>query len=132
MTVHNSENLLDGAGSLATRMAKLKEIQRLGLADKKLDVVAIARDPKVFSLMEGKMLTSARDAAHNSGLLFPHTTRDDTGRKITWYEGDARAAWAPFMAPAMVARINKNCGTHEETVRVRDDERVMVVKKNSP
>ena len=132
MPVHKSENLLDGSGNLATRLAKLKEIQRLGLADKKLDVMAIARDPNVFNLMEGKMLASARDAARDSGLLFPHTTRDDTGRKITRYEGDAKATWEPFMAPAMIGRLNRNCGTHEETVRVRNNERVVVVKKNSP
>ena len=45
--------------------------------------------------------------ARNSGQLFPYTEESPTGHTITKYEGDIRAAFAPFTLPSVPFEISK-------------------------
>jgi len=114
-------------GSIEQRKYRLGQLRALSPTAKSIDFMKLP--PQAFAVVEERALREARDNAMNSGRLFVSTERDDTGRKITTFEGDPKVCWEPFMAPGVEVRINKNAGTHEETMRVRDGQRVVVVNE---
>jgi hypothetical protein len=117
-------SMFSGKGSIQERKYRLKQMADLIPAAKgyNFDIM----QPAVFAQIEANLLKQAREASKTCGRLFESSIRDDGGRKITSYEGDINAFLKPFKAPGMVCTINKNAGTHEETVRVRDGQRVTV------
>lgn len=118
-------SIFSGKGSIEQRKYRLMQLRPLSPTAKAIDFSKMS--PNEFGLIESVALREARANAHNSGRLFASSSRDDVGRKITTYEGDPIAWMHPFMAPGYVVTINKDAGTHEETVKVRDGQRVQVV-----
>lgn len=112
-------------GSLAERKAFMRKIRDLSPTASRMNFAPM--DVGTFSAVEGIVLHEARSRAANSGRLFKTSYRDDAGRKVSEFEGDIAAAFSTFMAPGYTARINTNAGTHEETVRVRDGQRLQVM-----
>ena len=118
-------SLFSGKGSIAERKFQLKQIQDLSPCAKRIDFMSL--EPSVFAAIEKTALSEARANAGNSGRLFESSIRDDTGRKITTYEGDPMVWMRHHMSPGIVTTINKDAGMHEENVKVRDGQRVQVV-----
>ena len=73
-----------------------------------------AMDDGTFGLIEERIYADAQANARKavgtgSGRLIEMHERDTTGRTITRYEGDPRAAWAPFMDTGRaIAGFNTN------------------------
>ena len=111
-------------GSIEQRKYRLKQLAAMSPTASKTNFMNL--DPASFGLIEKVALREAKNNSLNSGRLFASQYRDDGGRKITQFEGDISAAFAPFMAPSLVVKINRNAGTHEETVRVRDGQRLAI------
>lgn len=120
-------SLFDGQGTEAERRAALHAAQEfLEPQSRQLAQQALKGEPTLFEAAESALLAEARERAYDSGRLVPFHRRDDTGRKVTQYEGDPAAWMAPFMLPSAVARIDTNVGTHEETVRLKEGQRIVI------
>ena len=126
-TIEASADLFDGKGSIATRISKLRHLQSLGFVDKNFDFPRIAAQPDTLAAVEHFALVKARDASKKSGVLISHTVGNDPRLQTTTYEGDPEACWAPFKHPGFSAKINKEVGIREETVKLKPGERVMIV-----
>jgi hypothetical protein len=121
-------NLMDGEGSLTQRTQKLMKLQRLGIVDKKFDFPKLTREPKAFDLVEHAALNDANSKARGKGFMLRHVKGDNPRMQEVWYEGDPAVCWDPFKAPGFTGTINKEVGMHEETAKIRDGERLVVLR----
>lgn len=121
-------NLMDGQGSIGHRARKLMKLQRLGVVDKKFDFVKLMSEPKAFDVVEHTALTEARTKATGKGFLLRHVEGTDSRLQTITYEGDPDVCWREFKAPGFIGKINTDVGTHEETVRIKDGEQVVVLR----
>ena len=113
-------------GSLAQRQYRLKQMS--SLCPKATRGITLEKLPAdVFSVVEKNALAEARANAATSGQLFPTRERDDAGRMVTTWEGDPRVWMSPFMAVSAISRLNMQVDTHEETIRIKNGQRVVVV-----
>lgn len=115
----------DPVGSIEQRKYRLNQLRSLSPTTRNIDLQKL--DRAAFEAIEKVALQEARSNARNSGRLFPTQYRDDAGRKVTEYEGDIMAAFAPFQGTGMTIKINKDVGTREETVKVKSGQKVQVV-----
>ena len=118
-------SIFSGEGSLEQRKYRLTQLRPLSPIARRIDFSKMSAD--AFSAIEAPALAEARSNAHNSGRLFSSSYRDDGGRKITSFEGDMHAWMKPFMSGGIETTINKDAGTHEETIKVRDGQRAVAV-----
>lgn len=101
---------LHGENPIAYRKALASKFQKHSATYK--DVKLDSLDAVSFGAVENCIYADAQSAARApanmpEGRLLEHVTIDRAGRRVSEYSGDPAAAWAPFMAPAMVARINR-------------------------
>jgi len=101
---------LYGENPIAYRKALASKFQKHSATYK--DVKLDSLDAVSFGAVENCIYADAQSAARApanmpEGRLLEHVTIDRAGRRVSEYSGDPAAAWAPFMAPAMVARINR-------------------------
>lgn len=116
----------DPVGSIEQRKYRLQQLKALSpTARSQANLMKL--DPATFKVIEEIALKEARNNARNSGRLFATSYRDDAGRKITEYEGDIGAAFAPFIAGGQVCTINKDAGMREETIKLREGQRIQIV-----
>jgi hypothetical protein len=101
---------LHGESPIQYRKALASKFQKhsASLKGVKLD----ALDADSFGVIEDRIYADAQAAARTpsnlpAGRLMERKYTDASGRQITEYTGDSAAAWAPFMAPGVVARINR-------------------------
>jgi len=76
--------------------------------------------------------TQTAELSH-CGRLFPHNEVivDHNALPIpavTRYTGDISAFMAPFMGGAIVGTVDRDAGTHTETGRLRDGDRVQIIR----
>lgn len=121
-------NLMDGAGSLNHRAYKLMKLQRLGVVDKGFDFPKLTGEPAAFGLVEKVALDSASTASKGKGFMLRHVIGDNPRMQEVWYEGDPEVCWGPFKAPGFEGKINTKVGTHEEAARIRDGEKLVVLR----
>lgn len=116
----------DPTASIAQRKYRLQQLKHMSPTAKQHDFMSMS--PGAFGVIERIALDEARQNARDSGSLFPTKRLDgDTGRKITEYEGDIAAAFAPFMAPGYRAKLNTEPDVRQETVKLRPGQRVQIV-----
>ena len=115
----------DKEGSLDQRKFRLTQIKSFSPTAQKVDFMRM--DRATFSAIEDAALKEARANARNSGRLFMTTHRDRGGRLVEEFEGDIAAAFGPFMDHGYRAKLNKEPGAREETVKLRPGQRVQVV-----
>ena len=123
-------NLFDGRGTEVERRGALHTAQAfLAPESQQLAQVALKSDAAVFSTLEPGLLGEARTRAQDSGRLVPFKYRDDTGRKVTAFEGDPMAWMKHFMSPGGTARIDRDAarGVQEQTVKLLPGQRVKIV-----
>ena len=113
--------------SLEKRKLRLKELAPFSRTGKGMDFTKLDRG--TFDIIEQRVLAEAGVAAQTSGKLFASYERDDTGRKITTYEGDQRVWLAPFMSPGATFRINKEPGVRHETVKLLPGQKIVITDK---
>jgi hypothetical protein len=122
-------NLMDGEGSIGARVHKLMKLQRLGVVDKNFDFPKLAQgDPNAFNFVENSALTAARTKATSQGFMLRHVKGSDPRMQEVWFEGDPSVCWDMFKAPVFTGRINKDVGTHEETLKIRDADELVILK----
>lgn len=112
--------------SMSQRKFRLQKIQSMSPTAQKSNFMHIDH-PEVLKQVEAKAFSEAREASRNSGRLFKTTYRDDTGRKVSEYEGDIAAAFGTFMAPGYTAKLNTEPDVRTETVKLRPGQRVQIV-----
>ena len=113
-------------GSLAQRQYKLRQLAEL--CPQSTRGISLEKLPgDVFATIERNALAEARVNAATSGRLFPTRERDDAGRVITTYAGDPMAWMKHFMAPSAISRLNMQVDTHEETFRIKNGQRIVIV-----
>jgi len=61
--------------------------------------------PVVQRLVGEKIENQWQTWAKNSGQIFPETFKDSSGREVTRYSGDIRAAFGPWNAPPIKAKL---------------------------
>ncbi|WP_233842327.1 hypothetical protein [Dyella sp. 2HG41-7] len=124
-------NLMDGEGSIGTRAQKLMKLQRLGVVEKNFDFPKLVQgDPNVFNFVENSALTAARQKATTQGFMLRHVKGSDPRMQEVWFEGDPAVCWDMFKAPAFYGKINKDVGTHEETVKLRDSDELVILRSD--
>ena len=101
---------LYGESPIAYRKSLAAKFQKHSATYK--DVKLDSLDAVSFGAVENCIYADAQTAARApanmpEGRLIEHVHIDRAGRRVSEYSGDPAAAWAPFMAPAMVARINR-------------------------
>lgn len=121
-------NLMDGEGNISDRAFKLMKLQRLGVVDKRHDFLKLRAEPNAFNLIERAALDEAKSSFTGKGFMVRHVSGSDPRLHEVWYEGDPEVCWDPFKAPGYTAKINKDCGTHEETVTLRDGEKAVILR----
>lgn len=114
--------------NLRKQMQKLWDIRPLSPTLQKTKFMSLS--PRALSVIEDVALKEAKQNAATSGRLFMHKSkRDDSGRRITTYEGDPSAWMNHFKSTGYVAHINKDAGMREETVKLREGQRIQVVDR---
>lgn len=108
MPAHATRAFL-GEKPTAYRLRMSRKLQVHSPAYKEVNLAAIASaDTKAFSIAEAAIYADAAQVANrpaevSSGHLRAVTRRDSSGREITEFVGDSRAAWGPFIAPSRKA-----------------------------
>src|SRR6185312_9406424 len=102
---------LHGESPIAYRKRLAAKLQKHSVSAK--DIKLDSLDAHAFGVIEERIYADAQLAARNpakvpTGKLIAHTRADAAGRQITEFSGDPMACWAPFMAPGVGIRINRN------------------------
>ena len=106
------------------RVAKLREIRELSPMAQRMQLDRM--EPAAVKAVEPALLHEARANAANSGRLFKTEERDRAGRLIENFEGDPRAWMKPYMRPGHSVRFNKDAGTREEVVRLKEGQHIRI------
>lgn len=91
------------------RMAAKLQKHSTDMKDAKLDSIEGA----MFKIAEDKIYADAQMAANSPaairpGVLIPHVSTDEAGRRITRFSGDMNAWMAPFKATGAAFKINRS------------------------
>ncbi len=113
--------------SLHERLRNLDKLKSYSPRFANVDFAKLANSGAAFEAVEKATLAEAREALRHSGKLIGYSHRDDTGRKITKFEGDIEGFLGPFKSPPVRIRFNPDAGTHEETLKVPDGRRAVVI-----
>jgi hypothetical protein len=123
-------NLMDGEGTLSDRAFKLMKLQKLGVVDKGFDFLKLRADSNAFDVVERSALSDAQKTSRGKGFLMRHVRGSDPRLQEVWYEGDPTVWMDEFKSPGYRAKINTECGTHKETITLKDGERAVILRRD--